>query len=86
MDALVDPFSWGEWYSGRTLYRTSWNPPAAKTVYVIWENTSATPHSRLPVLPLARELIGKPDARVVYHWPEDVPADRAKVQVWKLGP
>ncbi|MBM3981443.1 MAG: glycosyltransferase family 39 protein [Planctomycetes bacterium] len=85
-NSLVDPFCWGEWYSGRTLYRTSWNPPNAKTVYVIWENNAATPHSRLPVLPLARELIRKPDARVVYHWPEDVTADMAKVQVWKLGP
>ena len=85
-DALVDPFAWAEWYAGRTLYRTSWNPPVSRNTYIVWENKSATPHSRLPVLAEARQLSSRPDSRLVYHWPEDVPADKAAVHVYKLGP
>ncbi len=85
-DGMVDPFCWAEWYAGRTLYRTSWNPPESKRTYVIWENNAATPHSRLPVLPEADRVRKLPGSRVVYHWPENVPVDRAKVQVWMIGP
>lgn len=85
-DAIIDPFCWAEWYAGRTLYRVSWNPPISRNTYVIWENTSATPHSRLPALPEAKRLKESVDARIVYHWPEDVLAEKAAVQVWKLGP
>lgn len=84
-DAIVDPFCWAEWYAGRTLYRISWNPPVSRSTYVIWENTTATPHSRLPALPVAKELLQHPTARIVYHWPENVPKEEATVQVWKLG-
>jgi hypothetical protein len=81
--AIVDPFCWAEWYAGRTLYRTAWNPKDWKTIYIIWENTSDSPHSRLPNLPVAKDYKEKPGARCVYHWPEDVPQDQAHVQVWK---
>jgi hypothetical protein len=81
-DAIVDPFCWAEWYAGRTLYRTTWNPPEWKRIYVIWEHTSATPHSRLPNLPVARDYKEKPGARIVYAWPENVPAEQASIQVW----
>lgn len=84
-DGMVDPFNWAEWYAGRTLYRTSWNPPQSKRTYVIWENNAATPHSRLPLLPEAKRYTEMPGARVVYHWPENVPVDKSKVQVWMVG-
>ena len=85
-DAMVDPFCWAEWYAGRTLYRTSWNPKESRNTYIIWENTTATPHSRLPTFPHAKELLAHPTARIVYHWPENVSKEEATVQVWKLGP
>jgi hypothetical protein len=87
-DAMVDPFCWAEWYAGRTLYRTSWNPPESRNAYVIWE-TGPSPHSRLPEYEKAKELMEQAKrerGRPAYHWPENVPWEQAQVQVWKLGP
>ncbi|MFM8274386.1 MAG: hypothetical protein ACKODX_18930, partial [Gemmata sp.] len=85
-DALVDPFCWAAWYAGRTLYVPSgYNPPTSRATYLVLENTAATPHSRLPTLPEAKALAAQPGARVVYHWPETVPPERAFVQVIKVG-
>ena len=87
-DAMVDPYSWAEWYAGRTLYRTSWNPLLSRNCYVILENdlVKGSPHSRLPTLPEAKALAAKPGNRIVYHWPEDVPREQAVIYVYKLGP
>ncbi len=84
-DALVDPFCWTEWYAGRTLYRTSWNPTPSTSTYVIWENKSESPHSRLPLYEQAKELKNTPGARIVYHWPQNVPPEQAAIQVYRLG-
>jgi 4-amino-4-deoxy-L-arabinose transferase-like glycosyltransferase len=87
-DGLVDPYCWAEWYAGRTLYRTSWNPDPSRNTYVVLENENlkGSPHSRLPALPVAKKLIEHPTARIAYHWPENVPQDRAVIYVYKLGP
>jgi hypothetical protein len=85
-DAIVDPYCWAEWYAGRTLYRISWNPAVSRNTYVIVENSSTSPHSRLPVLSEAKAHLGHPSKRLVYQWPEDVPAERASIHVYKLGP
>lgn len=86
-DAMLDPYCWAEWYAGRTLYRTSWNPPVSRNTYVVLENEAVkgSPHSRLPELPNAKELIKHPTSRIVYHWPEDVPREQAAIFVYKLG-
>jgi hypothetical protein len=84
-DALVDPFCWAEWFAGRTLYRTSWNPTPSTSTYVIWENKSDSPHSRLPLYEQAKELKNTPGARIVYHWPENVPPEQAAIHVYQLG-
>ncbi|QJW98894.1 ArnT family glycosyltransferase [Frigoriglobus tundricola] len=87
-DAMIDPYNWAEWYAGRTLYRTSWNPPKSKNNYVVLENelVKTGPHSRLPVLPEAQRLSKQSDSRIVYHWPENVPQKDAVIYVYKLGP
>jgi 4-amino-4-deoxy-L-arabinose transferase-like glycosyltransferase len=87
-DGLVDPFCWAEWYAGRTLYRTTWNPPESRNTYIVWENekVKGSPHSRLPVLPEAKRLKDQSGSRIVYHWPEDVPQEQAHIHVYKLGP
>lgn len=87
-DALVDPYCWAEWYAGRTLYRTTWQPPISRNAYVILENdkVKSGPHSRLPVLPEAKALAAQAGSRIVYHWPEDVPQEQAVIYVYKLGP
>ncbi len=84
-DAIIDPFCWAEWYAGRTLYRTSWNPPVSRNTYIVWE-TGPSPHSRLPAYDTAKESLHHSTARIAYHWPENVPPEKATVQVWKLGP
>ena len=86
-DALVDPYCWAEWFAGRTLYRTSWNPPVSRNTYIVLENEAVkgSPHSRLPELPGAKKLREHPTNRIVYHWPEDVPVERAAIYVYKLG-
>ena len=85
-DALLDPFCWAEWYAGRTLYRTSWNPPNSHDKYIVLENEAlkGSPHSRLPTLQAAKEAAVR--GHIVYHWPEDVPVEEAVVHVYKLGP
>lgn len=83
--ALCDPFAWAEWYAGRTLYRTSWNPLASRNTYVIVEPNAKTPHSRLPVFEESQRLRAHPTARVVFSWPAGAPADKVQVQVVKLG-
>jgi hypothetical protein len=90
-DAIIDPFCWAEWYAGRTLYRIHWNPKPEdlRNHYVIWENKSESPHSRLPDYLYAKQLKEQAERegrKPVYHWPENVPWDQAAVQVWKLGP
>ncbi|MBY0457634.1 MAG: hypothetical protein K2V38_09875, partial [Gemmataceae bacterium] len=98
-EALVDPFCWAAWYSGRALYRPDgFNPPESRATYIVLENTSHTPHSRLPTLEGAKELAYKKDslkdgqkpelkegARVAYHWPENVAKEDAVVWVVKIG-
>ena len=85
-DAVVDPFCWAAWFSGRTLYRPSgYNPPKSRATYIVIENNAATPHSRLNGLSEAKEKAARPDARVVYHWPENVPKEEALVHVVKIG-
>lgn len=85
-EALVDPFCWAAWYSGRALYRPDgYNPPTSRATYVVLENTPNTPHSRLPVLPEAKRVALQPGARVVYHWPENVAKEDAVVHVIKVG-
>ncbi len=88
-DALVDPYSWAEWFAGRTLYRAyETNPKKPKHVFVVLENDKikGSPHSRLPVLPEAKSLAAQGDSRIVYHWPENVPEAEAIIYVYKVGP
>jgi hypothetical protein len=85
-DALCDPFAWAEWYAGRTLYRTSWNPAPSRNTYVVVEPNAKSPHSRLPVMDEAKKLAEHPTQRVVYQWPEGAPKDKVQVQILKLGP
>ena len=85
-DAVVDPFCWAAWFAGRSLYRPdNYNPAPSKATYIVLENNAPTPHSRLPVLAEAQQMATTPGARVVYHWPEDVPAEQALVHVIKIG-
>jgi hypothetical protein len=83
---VVDPFCWAEWYSGRTLYYVPQDQPAATVRYVVLDDKNRPDdHPRLPRLDVARQLAAA--GQVIYHWPEGVPAERAKVKLYKfVGP
>ena len=80
-DVIIDPFEWAQYYSGRTLYFIPPDPADAKVLYSVLENTPDNPHSRLPRLDLAKSVAAS--GVLVYHWPEDVPPEKARVHVYK---
>jgi hypothetical protein len=90
-DAVIDPFGWAEWFAGRRYYSTvaADPPPEILTArWVIWEPTAGTksnPHSRLPRLAAAHAVLQDTanPAVLMYHWPEHVSPEDAKVVVYR---
>jgi hypothetical protein len=89
-DAVVDPFDWADWYAGRTLYFIPGDPPEDRLTarWVVWEPTAGTksnPHSRLPRLQAAAAVVndGANPPKLMFQWPEGVPAADAKVVVYR---
>jgi hypothetical protein len=83
-DVVVDPFSWALFYSGRTLYHVTDDPPDAPVIYAVWENAKDNPHSRLPRRDDALNVARDGWSDVVFQWPPDGPPNQAKVTVYKL--
>jgi hypothetical protein len=84
-DSVIDPFEWSQFYSGRSLYFVPADPPAAGTTYaVVDDRTRLDEHVRLPRLGAAINVMNDGRSEVVYHWPEHVPVDAAKVKVYRL--
>jgi hypothetical protein len=82
-DWLVDPFAWGEWYAGRTLYRTTEYRGQPSTTWVIVEEGKTTPHSRLPQWEHAQQLKARGEA--VFEWHAATPGDETvAVKVYKV--
>lgn len=89
-DTMIDPFSWAEWFAGRTLYADppgDPNPaPAGSSRWVVMEHISHdNPHTRLPRLQAALDVVNdtaNPPV-AVYQWPENVPFAEAKVIVYR---
>ncbi len=82
---VLDPFGWTEWYAGRTLTRwPNLDPTQTKgpLIYVLFEPNGKSPHSRLPRYDWAVSAANRPDARIVYQYPPDVPLDQIKVAVY----
>ncbi|QVL33424.1 glycosyltransferase family 39 protein [Telmatocola sphagniphila] len=80
-EVIWDPFNWAEFYAGRSLYGEPDRNPERGPVYTVIEPQHATPHSRLPMLVTAVEIMrqGEP----VFHWPENKPIEQAKVAVYR---
>jgi hypothetical protein len=81
-DYLLDPFCWAHYYAGRVFSEGKTHEAPAgerKIFYVVLENTD-NEHSRLPTVPTARTIASQ--GKAVYHWPEDKPANTAKVIVF----
>jgi len=81
-DHLVDPLTWGEWYAGRTLYRTVEYKGQPEATWVIVETGKTSPHSRLPQWERARELAAQGER--VYRWPADAAPGAFAVEVYRI--
>lgn len=88
--ALIDPFEWAQWYSGRSLHGVPPDPLEKDLTvrWVVWEPTAGTkqnPHSRLPRLEVARNVLqdGANPPKLVYQWPAECPPENAKVVVYQ---
>jgi 4-amino-4-deoxy-L-arabinose transferase-like glycosyltransferase len=85
-DPVFDPFCWAHFYAGRVFWegRSPPIPPGhAVMQYVVLERPDRE-HSRLPLIPRAQELAAH--GRLVYHWPEQAPAESAEVFVYAVPP
>lgn len=78
---ILDPFCWARYYAGREFRDDSSKDPAEE--FVIVEATD-NPHSRLPQIPEAKAKAAM--GRLVYHWPENKPADKATVHIYQYVP
>lgn len=83
--AVVDPFGWAEFYSGRTVRGWSTaHPDLPPLVYAVSEPNAATPHSRLPWLADAAKLAAR--GEIVFQYPADAPPDKVRVTVHRGPP
>jgi hypothetical protein len=84
-DCVIDPFEWALWYSGRSLYFIPPDPENPVVTYaVVDDRTRPDEHVRLPRLEAAVGVLADGRKELVYHWPEDGPADAARVKIYKL--
>ena len=84
-DAIVDPFEWAKFYSGRSVYTVPANPITTQITYAVLEDShKENPHSRLTQIDLAHNVQADGRSVPVYHWPEDGPLEDAEVIVYKL--
>ncbi len=82
-DRIIDPYTWAEWYAGRTFDRAGdWTPDLPPTTYVVLE--TANPESPLPQLEWARVVAERPGATVEWHWPPAASPAEAKLRVVKV--
>jgi len=79
-DAMIlDPFSWCEYYAGN-IRQPSTSSTDTKVVYSVMEK-GVNEHQRLHMMKFARYFSER--SPLVYQWPENVPDDRVKVQVYR---
>lgn len=80
-DAIIDPFEWAQFYSGRTLFWIPPDPPNPPRVWVVLEESKDhNPHSRLPRLDLAIDIAHNPLSKVV--WEEESADGKKFVRVY----
>lgn len=84
-DAVIDPFSWAEFYAGRSVLAIPADPIEPKVRWAVLDDKSDGHHSRLPRLQAALDVKndGNNPPTLAYYWPEDGPPEKAKVFVWR---
>lgn len=84
LDAVIDPYSWAEWYAGRSLYTVPADPEVPLARWVVIEG-GKSPHSRLPRFEAAVNVVNDTSnkAELKYWWPTDGTPENAKVLVYR---
>jgi hypothetical protein len=84
-DVIIDPFSWAEYYSGRTLREQRAAPADHRPSQYIVLGCSDNEHVRLPLIPYAEELASQ--GETVFQWAPSRPGSRAEaVAVYRVAP
>ncbi|MFN4260610.1 MAG: glycosyltransferase family 39 protein [Gemmataceae bacterium] len=87
-DIIVDPFCWAHFYAGAVFHERTINPtpPPANYLpfhYVVIEESN-NPHSRLPMIPLAKAIAKR--GTLAYQWQSPNPRKKPSVSVYKVPP
>jgi hypothetical protein len=84
-DQIIDPFSWAEYYSGRTLQEQLPGRVGSVPVQFVVLGCSDNEHVRLPLIPYAETLASC--GTVVYQWPPSPQKRKAEpVAVYRVEP
>jgi hypothetical protein len=84
-DVIVDPFEWAQFYCGRTLRAIPPDPANPRLRWAVDEpSKKEVSHTHLHRMDAMRNVKADGRAVVAYTWPENVPADKAEVVVYKL--
>jgi hypothetical protein len=83
-DALIDPFEWAGFYTGRTIYDSTmtYRPTAMYTV--LDDAKGENPHARLQHMPEALQVSQDLRSELVFTWPPNATERDAKVRVYRL--
>jgi 4-amino-4-deoxy-L-arabinose transferase-like glycosyltransferase len=83
--AIVDPFGWAEWYTGRTLREWPWlNPTDDRPIYIVFTPNAKSPHSRLERYVFARDRYQR--GELVFAYPPDASADKIEIGIYFFKP
>jgi 4-amino-4-deoxy-L-arabinose transferase-like glycosyltransferase len=66
-DIVIDPFSWAEYYAGRTFQEENPPPPGYQPAQYVVLGGSENEHGRLPMIPIAEALATR--GSLVFQWP-----------------
>jgi hypothetical protein len=83
-DVIIDPFSWAEYYSGRTLGEQAAAPSDHRSFQYIVLGCSDNEHVRLPLIPYAEELASQ--GQTVFQWSPSRPGSKAEaVAIYRVA-
>ena len=80
-DWIIDPFAWTDFYANDVRSPTIPHP-RSRVTFVVIEGKLNNPHPRLHFMPIALKFAEH--GTLVYHWPTNVPADNAKVFIYRV--
>lgn len=81
---LLDPFCWAAYFANGPASEPYRGEGSTQRVHYVVLEPEHRPHSRLPLLDLAREVAR--GGQIVYHWPPERAVDKADVVLYRVVP